>query len=387
MRKLHAYSAAAIGMIAGMPRTDAQIVYTNPEPDWISVDDAVHIDVDGDEITDIWFNVWEGGFFGSIYSIAAAGVDHPYVQLASTILSSGWNVLNRFESGDLVSAENNWINPGYFGGTLGYGAFTFYFSYMSCSDPPFVQTEGPFAGGSSGFIGFRIQEGAEYRYGWVRLQVNTLDPCPEPINDALEIQVENYAIQLTPNTPIAAGDTGVAGCSAPSDILALTTENAIKVQWSAVVGATTYKLRYQALGETGWHTKTIPAPKTAQIIKGLTCNTTYVFQISSMCDGVLSDPSPLQTCVTALCRSGNGESGTGFALFPNPATVFVQVATALPDEQVQVLVYTSSGQLVENQLFTNDSYLDLDISPLPPGLYLLEVVGNFDTERAQFIKE
>ena len=57
---------------------------------------------------------------------------------------------------------------------------------------------GNWQGGGEGYVGLRIQTGANFNYGWARVNYN------DPAN---QMTLKDFAIERTLNTPILAGDT------------------------------------------------------------------------------------------------------------------------------------------------------------------------------------
>ena len=71
---------------------------------------------------------------------------------------------------------------------------------------------GLWEGGGEGYIGLRIQTGANFNYGWARIDYN--DP-------ATQMTLKDFAIERTLNTAILAGDTTSAPVPEPGTALLL----------------------------------------------------------------------------------------------------------------------------------------------------------------------
>ena len=381
MRKLTAYSTSAAAFIALANAAQGQIVYQNIDPDLVTDDERIFLDVNADGEFDIWFDLFHSGFFGAQYTSAYAGNQNPYVQLATNGLLPGAQGLKNFAEGEIIDSVANWETPApFFGDLLGRLLF---FDYYSCEDMLVYFPYGEFVDVSNGILAFKIEDAGENYYGWVRLNVPQSPVCPLPLYDALTIVVHDYAIQNTPNAPIAAG---VVGCDTPENPEAEAAATAIKVSWDAADGATEYKIQYRPVGALSWETKTALAPKTARIIKGLDCNTTYEYQIASICDGIVSAFTSIQTISTIDCKIGDMPLTASLLIYPNPAT---DVITINIDEDIvayNISVTDLQGNIVlQRNLPTNS--IAIDISGLANGTYIIIAQTSEGLQHAYFVKQ
>ena len=62
MRKLTAYSTSAAAFIALANAAQGQIVYQNIDPDLVTDDERIFLDVNADGEFDIWFDLFHSGF-------------------------------------------------------------------------------------------------------------------------------------------------------------------------------------------------------------------------------------------------------------------------------------------------------------------------------------
>lgn len=102
-----------------------------------------------------------------------------------------------------------------------------------------------------------------------------------------------------PDTPINVTATALSSTS-------------IRVDWSDVLGATSYIVERSDDGITGWTTVGTPATNSFPDT-GLTCNTAYFYRISAVNAGGTSSPSSVAGGTTDPCSpsSGNRMGGTG----------------------------------------------------------------------------
>lgn len=381
MQKLTAYSSAAAAFIACANTAQGQIVYQNIDPDLVTEDERIYLDVNADGTFDIWFDLFSSGFFGAQYTSAYAGNQNPYVQLATNGLLPGAQGLKNFTEGEIIDSAANWETPApFFGDLLGRLLF---FDYYSCEDVLGYVQYGEFMDITDGLMAFRILDDGVYNYGWVRLSVPQTPPCPLPLHDALTIIVEDYAIQNTPNAPIAAG---VVGCDTPENPGAEAAATAIKVSWDATDGATEYKIQYRPVGAISWETKTALAPKTARIIKGLDCNTTYEYKIASICDGMVSAFTSIQTITTLDCKIGDMKMSETLLVFPNPATNNITINW---DEDIvadNISITDLQGKVALNSAVISNA-ISIDVSALAKGTYIVIAQTSSGTLRSFFVKQ
>ncbi|HRG86628.1 MAG TPA: T9SS type A sorting domain-containing protein, partial [Chitinophagales bacterium] len=154
----------------------------------------------------------------------------------------------------------------------------------------------------------------------------------------------------------------------------------------AADGATEYKIQYRPVGAISWETKTASAPKTARIIKGLDCNTTYEYQIAGICDGIVSAFTSIQTITTLDCKIGDMPLTETLLIFPNPAT---DVITINIDEEIvadNISVTDLQGNIVLQRNLPANSMV-IDISGLANGTYIIIAQTPEGMQHAYFVKQ
>ena len=91
--------------------------------------------------------------------------------------------------------------------------------------------------------------------------------------------------------------TSASGCETPADVRATRiTSSSVQIRWSAVTGAVSYSLQYRPAGTTRWKTGSTTASFVN--LKRLRPNTSYEYQVATVCADGTSDYSPLQTFTT-----------------------------------------------------------------------------------------
>ena len=94
-----------------------------------------------------------------------------------------------------------------------------------------------------------------------------------------------------------------SGCAIPSGLSssAITTSSAT-LTWTAAAGATSYVIQYRPVGTSTWSTTT---SATASVdLTGLSCSTTYEFQVQTVCSAGSSSFTSSATFTTLTCTTG-----------------------------------------------------------------------------------
>ncbi|MEZ5502379.1 MAG: hypothetical protein R3E50_06860 [Halioglobus sp.] len=205
VRRMATYGAAASSMMVMMSQAEAAVVLNGGDAPPISVVNGVgtiysspgfnQFDMDGDGNND--FAVWgysslQSGTSGSPGNNGVAAAFGPYSSsnqefgggsddlpklsagftLGPSISTDSWTSSIMDTGNDLVAGPGNGLGAGWTGGP-----------------------------NELGFVGVRFVNASGTHYGWICLQSN-----PNPGN--VLIQVNAYAYESTPDTPIQVGDTG-----------------------------------------------------------------------------------------------------------------------------------------------------------------------------------
>ena len=180
---------------------------------------------------------------------------------------------------------------------------------------------------------------------------------------------------------------GQPTCGQPMN---MTTTNAqpdrVTLNWDAVSGATGYQIQYRQSGTFGAPSIRVAFSNTKTIV-GLTTGTTYQYRIRAFCPGIgfsAHSPSSFSTPGIRLSAPGND----ALSIFPNPVKDLLNVA--LPDGSGQLKVIGLDGKVHISQTFKSKHSWGvevLDVSDLPAGKYLLEVIGGSEVWVEGFMKQ
>ena len=220
-----------------------------------------------------------------------------------------------------------------------------------------------------------------------------------------EYQVQSIcAVGISSFSPIASVSTlsDTSSCGVPiglySSYVQLTT---VTLNWVSVSGASSYKVQYRKVGTTSWSSKTTSF--TNKAITGLTANTTYEFEVQTVCSVGSSAYSAIATFVTtpsstARIISVSSDSSTNaenksvvnqlmakdeITIFPNPNTgenITVKLKGTPLSEQEITLLSVTGAVLFSKKIFSdNEGNASITIVPeqhLANGIYLVSARHN-----------
>ena len=164
----------------------------------------------------------------------------------------------------------------------------------------------------------------------------------------------------------------------------LITSTSAQVNMTTAACYTDYKVVYRPL-TPGAMSAVIFSPTLPVNLTGLTCNTFYEVYISAGMCGVYTQ----QTGVifkTAPCLDGAGEDRSadsdaftstdgGMAAYPNPTTGYLHLDWETIGRLKEIQVVSIEGKLISQLYPTTESTMDLDLSAIPGGLYVIKGIS------------
>jgi hypothetical protein len=204
--KLKSYSALATAMFGTAAAADAQIVYTDVNPDVTLnvINDslsAYEVDFDNDGNADMIVGAYGFVYGGTVQVNMSLNLIQPNnVAALLGYDDAGYPYVSALASGTLVDpAASNWYDTTAFSGTqalnalnaAGFGAY------------------GQFNTGADLYIGARFVLATGTHYGWVRIQVPT---------DVTSTMIKDYAYRTTPNMGLTTGQTGLGIAEMPANV-------------------------------------------------------------------------------------------------------------------------------------------------------------------------
>lgn len=392
MRNLEHYALLSGAFLAIGSNADAQIVYTDIDPDLYTDGSFQSLDIDVDGIADFGFYMyfytsWFDVQYSMVYMQALhSGAAIENAAYAWWIPSTGAIAL---DAGAAIGSAGNFdMPPGEDLALL--AALKSYnpgFSCSSSSFSPHDQLFFGFPGVGDKYVGIRLGEPGNYHYGWIRLSVPYHIVCTVPMGQSFELIAHDYALNLTANASILAGEVAVDYCHPPTPFTPFVGATAAKISWESVAEAEAYLVQYRQTGVATWTEKIISSTKTSKLIKSLNCNTAYEWQVSSICDSgaVQSPPCALQTFTTEACRIGVDEDVlTGITLFPNPVIDALHISA---EEGIHsVIILNINGKLMKEQIFGSPEDISMDVADFPVGVYLIQLQTESGTSSDKFVK-
>jgi hypothetical protein len=176
-KKLASYSALASTVLMVSKIADAQIMYTDVNPD-----DTAHVvgsyllDLNNDGATDFQFNLILSGN-NDLIRVVGSGSDA--VLVSSHIPYAGYYYANTLDANALIGGSASWGSKAIL---ASFFASTFFGNWVNVSDR---------------FLGLKLVVNSNTFYGWARLSVN--QACDQLI-------ISDYAVDTVANEIIAAGD-------------------------------------------------------------------------------------------------------------------------------------------------------------------------------------
>lgn len=209
--KLKSYSALATAVFGTAAAADAQVVYTDVNPDQVltitngSITDyAVDFNNDGNEDMAVATYGYLYNYAGTdyqlnyVFSFVANNTTAAMVAAMQTVGSNSFPATTSLTAGTVIGGSSTWLDTTAAGGTT-------YFTAAVGFGQTLVGTGNT---GSDIYLGARFLIGTNTHYGWVRVNVPA---------DASQATVKDYAYNSTANGPINAGQTaGISEINAAS---------------------------------------------------------------------------------------------------------------------------------------------------------------------------
>jgi hypothetical protein len=397
LMNLKEYSLLAAGILAASDANN-QTVYQDINPDlslthddqiWFNI--STPLDLNNDGVTDFDFKLWgystysgwaAQGYFIFGYAVPKAGNQ---VLIASSqspgFCTFGWFAENfdhiaNYSNGEIINptpATGAFVHPEneFYNNQLlfmqrekDYFASTWYFFCTGVPDP--VEQGGLWFDAEMRVMPIKFKQSGNFYTGWVRLSVSEGN-----------LTVHDYAINLTPETPMVAGDiAGAIIAQAPVPGLVTTLSTKAYLTWSPVPDVYKYRYRYRKVGTLIWTEKYHTG--TTKLIKSLDCASNYEWQVQTVYDNspeMNSVWSPMHTFSTMSCRVGGEDVLVeDVKIYPTLASTQIIVQTTSQSQTVDAIVEMFNLQGAQVKSFvTNDKTFEMDVHDLPTGTYVVVV--------------
>ncbi|MBL7771457.1 MAG: fibronectin type III domain-containing protein [Chitinophagaceae bacterium] len=199
-------------------------------------------------------------------------------------------------------------------------------------------------------------------------------------NTTYTVEVRGFCSTSNPGPWIGTTFTTNSSCGVPTGLSVTNiTATTAKLNWTAVVGATFYTVRYRKVGTTTWTSGT--STSNTKSIAGLTANTNYEFQVSAHC-GTAQTAFSASTNFNTLASKGAAitsiESQVNFKVYPNPTQSELNLDIIIQhDTDVEIQLMDMSGRVVKQHLanlFSGVNNITLDVQSLTNGVYTVKVL-------------
>ncbi|MGB3075256.1 MAG: T9SS type A sorting domain-containing protein [Chitinophagales bacterium] len=182
-KKITGYSSMAASLLAISNIANAQIMYTDVNPDFVGTGNGASYDLDlnNDGTTDFQVNITSNG---ADVKLLINAIDNNAIAGTS---SDPYKYPSLLQANDVIGDALTWVEGNYQTmATSGY----------------FQNPYGNWFGATDAYMGLRIKVGTGDHYGWARFDVS---------EDGKTFTVKDYAYEATADASIAAGDAGNIG--------------------------------------------------------------------------------------------------------------------------------------------------------------------------------
>ncbi|MFN3917744.1 MAG: T9SS type A sorting domain-containing protein [Flavobacteriales bacterium] len=201
-KKIGRYAALTGGAIAAVGAADAQIIYTDINPD-LTVSghqQGFQLDLNNDAAVDFTIFILDSSASGTYMSIPYTA----YYGVVGAFEDASGNEISLDASGNAAALNSGFnidgLNSWGSAGSTGYIPLAYNIDILFMGQT--INTNGgEWLGQNDKYLGLRFFAGPNIHYGWARLSVN---------NDANEFTIKDYAYNSTPNQPLQAGQTVVS---------------------------------------------------------------------------------------------------------------------------------------------------------------------------------
>jgi hypothetical protein len=186
-KKLVRYSSAAGALVAAAGTTNAQVIYTDVDPDYTHASGTIQIglDMDGDGTDEFAIGAIDTLSAGTQYGILSVLPVDASLSAIGGEAPSGYNYALALDLGMMVDASVNWV------------AATNTMSYQVDGAYPYGEN---WNGVSDKYLALRFTNSGNTHYGWARLD-----------GGGATFTLKDHAFDATPDAGIETGDMGNVG--------------------------------------------------------------------------------------------------------------------------------------------------------------------------------
>jgi len=151
------------------------------------------------------------------------------------------------------------------------------------------------------------------------------------------------------------------------------------LSWGASSGATSYNVQYKLSSALNW--TTVSTPSTAFTVTGLLPNSTYNWQVQTICSSGQASYTPgmnFNTLQSSLSTNTISTPDNYVLIYPNPSTTGKFTCEVMNPSygKVHVMVYDAAGRMVSSSTFNKETdfgQVDIEIANQQPGIYFVNL--------------
>ena len=181
-------------------------------------------------------------------------------------------------------------------------------------------------------------------------------------------------------------------CDAPAGTAAVNIKRRrATLTWDAVPDAISYTVQFRLGGTTTW-TSEATTSETSITASSLSNGTSYEWHVRSNCTGAQSAYSGICSFTAGQSNSSScaGERAVlaGVSVYPNPAGSMVRIEAEMNGEAPVTITLTDAlGRVALTRQLGADLALDLDVSDLEAGLYLVRATNGMEEQVIRLMVE
>ena len=161
--------------------------------------------------------------------------------------------------------------------------------------------------------------------------------------------------------------------------------------WDAMTGAVSYTVQFRVAGASSWGSEATTA-ETSITASSLNNGTTYEWRVRTNCNGDASAFSPI---CSFTAGQGNSSSCAGERItlanviaYPNPTDGAVRIEAMMTGESAVTVQLTDAlGRVVLSKQMNEDFTLDLDVSSLDAGIYMVRATNGMEEDVIRLVIE
>jgi len=196
------------------------------------------------------------------------------------------------------------------------------------------------------------------------------------------VEVRGFCTTSTPGPWIGTTFTTNTGCGTPTGLnVTNITGTTAKLNWTAVVGASFYNVRYRKTGAASWINSTA-ATNTKNLV-GLSVSSNYQFQVQAVCGTSTTAWSAAGTWATLNSKGAEVIAAVKEAninIYPNPTQNELNVDLTVEQASIVTLkVVDMSGRVVkqvQTDALEGMNNVTISLGDLSSGIYTLQVVSD-----------